>query len=93
LESLICNNTNTILAFSPPGEEGQDVRLLTAVSEELTTLLTSLAMVVMKAGGRAVAMSESAWRAERAESAAGLRGSPIVMLTGASQSREKEKEH
>lgn len=39
-------------------------------------------MVVMKAGGRAVAMSERAWRAERAESAAGLRGSPIVMLNG-----------
>lgn len=45
-------------------------------------LLTSLAMVVMKAGGRAVAMRDSAWRAERAESAAGLRGSPIVMLNG-----------
>lgn len=42
--------------------------------------LTSLAMVVMKAGGLAVAMRERACRAERAESAAGLRGSPIVML-------------
>lgn len=43
--------------------------------------LTSLAMVVMKAGGLAVAMRERAWRAERAESAAGLRGRPIVMLS------------
>lgn len=34
----------------------------------------------MKAGGLAVAMSDRAWRAERAESAAGLRGNPIVML-------------
>lgn len=42
--------------------------------------LTSLAMVVMKAGGRAVAMRERAWRAERAESAGGLRGKPMVML-------------
>lgn len=43
-------------------------------------LLTSFAIVVMKAGGLAVAMSERACRAERAESAAELRGSPIVML-------------
>lgn len=42
--------------------------------------ITSLAMVVMKAGGRAVAMRERAWRAERAESAGGLRGKPIVIL-------------
>lgn len=42
--------------------------------------LTSLAMVVMKAGGRAVAMRERAWRAERAESAGGLRGKPMVIL-------------
>lgn len=34
----------------------------------------------MKAGGLAVAMSERACLAERAESAAELRGSPIVML-------------
>lgn len=33
--------------------------------------LTSLAIVVMKAGG--LATRDSAWRAERAESAAGLR--------------------
>lgn len=44
------------------------------------TCLTSLAMVVMKAGGRAVAMRERAWRAERAESAGGLRGKPMVIL-------------
>lgn len=69
------------------------MRWLTAVPQGLTAPLTSLAMVVMKAGGRAVAMSESAWRAERAESAGGLRGSPIVMLNGARQSGEKEKEH
>ena len=49
-------------------------------------LPTSLAMVVMKAGGLAVAMRERACLAERAESAAGLRGSPIVMLN-----REPEK--
>lgn len=42
--------------------------------------LTSLAMVVMKAGGRAVAMRERACRAERAESAGGLRGKPMVIL-------------
>lgn len=42
--------------------------------------LTSLAMVVMKAGGRAVAMSERACRAERAESAGGFKGSPMVTL-------------
>lgn len=37
-------------------------------------------MVVMKAGGRAVAMRERAWRAERAESAGGFSGKPMVML-------------
>lgn len=42
--------------------------------------VTSLAIVVMKAGGRAVAMRDRAWRAERAESAGGLSGSPMVML-------------
>ena len=54
--------------------------------------LTSLAMVVMKAGGRAVAMRERACRAERAESAAGLRGSPIVMLNRDQEKKEKRKE-
>lgn len=53
--------------------------------------LTSLAMVVMKAGGLAVAMSERACRAERAESAAGLRGSPIVMLNGHQTKRGERK--
>lgn len=53
-------------------------------------VLTSLAMVVMKAGGLAVAMSERACRAERAESAAGLRGRPIVMLNR-DQTKEEEK--
>lgn len=56
-------------------------------------LLTSLAMVVMKAGGLAVAMRERACRAERAESAAGLRGSPIVMLNRDQKKKEKEKKH
>lgn len=42
--------------------------------------VTSLAMVVMKAGGRAVAMRERAWRAERAESAGGFSGRPMVIL-------------
>lgn len=42
--------------------------------------VTSLAMVVMKAGGRAVAMRDRAWRAERAESAGGFSGRPMVML-------------
>lgn len=42
--------------------------------------LTSLAIVVMKAGGRAVAIRERACRAERAESAGGLRGKPMVIL-------------
>lgn len=37
-------------------------------------------MVVMKAGGRAVAMRDRACRAERAESAGGLRGRPMVTL-------------
>lgn len=61
--------------------------------------LTSLAIVVMKAGGLAVAMSERACRAERAESAAGLRGSPIVMLIrdqtkgGGEEKTPKEKRH
>ena len=54
--------------------------------------LTSLAMVVMKAGGLAVAMRERACRAERAESAAGLKGSPIVMLNRDQKKREKRKE-
>lgn len=48
--------------------------------------LTSLAMVVMKAGGRAVAMSERAWRDERAESAGGFNGKPMVTLW-----RERER--
>lgn len=48
------------------------------MSEQVS--LTSLAIVVMKAGGRAVAIRESAWRAERAESAGGLRGKPMVIL-------------
>lgn len=39
-------------------------------------------MVVMKAGGRAVAMRERACRAERAASAGGLRGRPMVTLQG-----------
>lgn len=43
-------------------------------------LITSLAMVVMKAGGRAVAIRERAWRAERAESAGGLSGRPVATL-------------
>ena len=43
--------------------------------------LTSLAMVVIKAAGRAVAMSVRAWRAVRQESAAGVSGSPYVILT------------
>lgn len=34
----------------------------------------------MKAGGRAVAMRDRACRAERAESAGGLRGRPMVTL-------------
>lgn len=42
--------------------------------------LTSRAMVVMKAGGRAVAIRDRAWRAERAESAGGLRGRPMLTL-------------
>lgn len=37
-------------------------------------------MVVMKAGGRAVAIRERACRAERAESAGGLSGKPMVIL-------------
>lgn len=45
----------------------------------------------MKAGGLAVAMSERACRAERAESAAGLRGSPIVMLNGHQTKRGERK--
>lgn len=49
-------------------------------------------MVVMKAGGLAVAMRERACRAERAESAAGLKGSPIVMLNRDQKKREKRKE-
>lgn len=51
-----------------------------------------MAMVVMKAGGLAVAMRERACRAERAESAAGLKGSPIVMLNRDQKKREKRKE-
>lgn len=38
-------------------------------------------MVVMKAGGLAVAIRERACRAERAESAGGLRGKPTLILT------------
>jgi hypothetical protein len=38
-------------------------------------------MVVMKAAGRAVAIRVRAWRAVRQESAAGVSGSPYVMLT------------
>lgn len=38
-------------------------------------------MVVMKAAGRAVAMRVRAWRAVRHESAAGVSGSPYVMLS------------
>jgi len=38
-------------------------------------------MVVIKAAGRAVAMSVRAWRAVRQESAAGVSGSPYVILT------------
>jgi hypothetical protein len=38
-------------------------------------------MVVMKAAGRAVAMRVRAWRAVRHESAAGVNGSPYVMLS------------
>lgn len=53
--------------------------------------LTSLAIVVMKAGGLAVAMSERACRAEREESAAGLRGSPIVMLNRDQTKKGKKK--
>lgn len=53
--------------------------------------LTSLAMVVMKAGGLAVAMSDRACLAERAESAAGLKGSPIVMLNGDQKRRRRKK--
>lgn len=61
-------------------------------------LLTSLAIVVMKAGGLAVAMRERACRAERAESAAGLRGSPILMLIRDQTKKEgvggeEEKKH
>lgn len=52
---------------------------------------TSLAIVVMKAGGLAVAMSDRACRAERAESAAGLRGNPIVMLNRDQAERKKNK--
>lgn len=61
-------------------------RLLGAVER---LLLTSLAMVVMKAGGRAVAMRERACRAERAESAGGLRGRPIVTLRKGNRHRKK----
>lgn len=43
-------------------------------------ILTSFAMVVMKAGGLAVAIRDRAWRAERAESAGGLRGKPTLIL-------------
>lgn len=44
--------------------------------------LTSLAIVVMNAGGLEVATRDGAWRAERAGSAAGWRGGGgIVMLT------------
>lgn len=50
-------------------------------------------MVVRKAGGLAVAMRERACLAERAESAAGLRGSPIVMLNREQEKKEKEKKH
>jgi hypothetical protein len=38
-------------------------------------------MVVMKAAGRAVAMRVRAWRAVRHESAAGVSGSPYVILS------------
>jgi hypothetical protein len=38
-------------------------------------------MVVMKAAGRAVAMSVRACRAVRHESAAGVNGSPYIMLS------------
>ena len=47
----------------------------------------------MKAGGLAVAMRDRACREERAESAAGLRGSPIVMLNRDQKKRKKEKKH
>lgn len=70
--NLHCSITNWKNSANPDSQ-------VSAVAEK-TVLLTSLAMVVMKAGGLAVAMSESACLAERAESAAGLRGSPIVML-------------
>jgi hypothetical protein len=48
-------------------------------------------MVVMKAGGLAVAMRDRACLAERAESAAGLRGSPIVMLNRERAKRKKKR--
>lgn len=48
-------------------------------------------MVVMKAGGLAVAMRERACLAERAESAAGLKGSPIVMLNRDQKKRKKKR--
>jgi hypothetical protein len=38
-------------------------------------------MVVIKAAGRAVAIRVRAWRAVRQESAAGVSGSPYVILT------------
>lgn len=50
-----------------------------------------MAIVVMKAGGLAVAMSERACLAERAESAAGLRGSPIVMLNRDQKKGKKKR--
>lgn len=62
------------------------------VSEDIVDRfsLTSLAMVVMKAGGRAVAMRERACRAERAESAGGLRGRPMVTLQEGNRKRNSE---
>lgn len=73
--------------FDSVAEPGAPAR----AGEAAGALLTSLAMVVMKAGGLAVAMRERACRAERAESAAGLRGSPIVMLNGHQTKRGERK--
>jgi hypothetical protein len=50
-------------------------------------------MVVMKAAGRAVAMRVRAWRAVRHESAAGVNGSPYVMLSIKTEFSESKEEN
>jgi hypothetical protein len=50
-------------------------------------------MVVMNAAGRAVAMRVRAWRAVRHESAAGVNGSPYVMLPTKTQFSGSKEEN